>query len=296
MEATEMRALFIFSTCLLTILLLGCASTTKVSPMESRIPWIVFTEEAPAQVAMQRDSETAFVLEQHESVSGRLSEDPETKDEWLTFERNGEQFHVRRIYLTRPHPANKPGNDGNLPYGTEIVNRWFGIPLDYEANDLVTIPEKWARGSDYMLRRDARDALVEMFEDAAKEGLQLQVSSPYRSGERQVQIYTRNIARNPSQRSSAPPGHSEHQLGTTVDLRSVEGGGGQGFADTPESAWLEEHGAKYGWVRTYYPHNVAETGYISEPWHWRYFGRELAPAVAAERKRGAEAHEKQASQ
>lgn len=275
-----MRTLWLAAALLLAV----PAAHADAEAMASPIPWIVFTEEAPVQVAKQREAEVAFPLARGEKVSGVLTEDPETRDEWLTFERDGQQLHIRRIYLTRPHPDNVPGEDGNLPYGREIVNRWFGIPLDYEANDLVPIPEQWARGPNMMLRKEACEALVEMFSDAAKEGLHLRVSSPYRSGERQVNIYTRNIGRNPAQRSSAPPGHSEHQLGSTVDLGALEGGGGQGFANTPESAWLEKNAARYGWVRSYYPHNVDETGYISEPWHWRFYGRELAPEVAAKRQ------------
>jgi hypothetical protein len=268
---------------LLIAALTGCTSRN----LDLTVPWTVYAEESPVYAQPSLDAEELFRLPQGARVAGPLYVDPDTNVEWLAVAREGSTVFVPRMHLTRPHPRNL-ARPGDLPIGDEIVNRWWGVPLDYEPSDLVPVPERFSSGRDaHTLRREACEALVAMFEAAEAEGLHLRVSSSYRSGPRQVEIYTRNIARNPAQRSSAPPGHSEHQLGTTVDLRSRDGGGGQGFARTPESAWLERHAARFGWVRSYYPHTVAETGYISEPWHWRYHGPDRAPALAAQRQAGA---------
>lgn len=70
-------------------------------------------------------------------------------------------------------------------------------------------------------------------------------------------------------RSAARPGHSEHQLGTTIDVDDNE-------------AWLAAHAWEYGWVVSYPPdRSPGWTCYKPEPWHLRYIGRDAAAAVHA---------------
>lgn len=99
---------------------------------------------------------------------------------------------------------------------------------------------------------------------------------------------------------SALPGQSEHQLGSVADLvtmipqyEPVEPTQTtprfSGYAleyemqDTPAFAWLQENAYKYGYVLSY-PNSESldftqpnpRTGYIFEPWHWRYIGADYA--------------------
>ena len=79
---------------------------------------------------------------------------------------------------------------------------------------------------------------------------------------------------------SARPGHSEHQLGTTLDF-SV----GPGvplttkFGDSPSGKWLARNGWKYGFIMSYPEGKRSASCYGYEPWHWRYFGRDLARKI-----------------
>ena len=119
------------------------------------------------------------------------------------------------------------------------------------------------------------DALLRMLESARSDGVEIRIASDYRSGKRQKELYLAAVEKDgPEQRYSAPPGHSEHQLGTTADLTDSEGKHlfAQDYDQTPGGMWLEKNAPGYGFKRSYYPHNVKETGYISEPWHWRYIG------------------------
>ncbi len=239
-------------------------------------PWTVFRDECDVYTTSTLEGEVTGRLEIGTSIEGTFLE---TEDglEWLEISAEGQDFYICRNWLHRVHPANR--QEGNLRIGSEIVNRWWGLPLDYEADDLVEVDSKYGRrGRSYTLRKPAAEAITEMFEAALAEGVDIRITSAYRSGDTQKRIYTRNVTRNPYQRSSAPPGHSEHQLGLTVDLVDPEGeySFSREFDQTPQGKWLEENAWKYGFVRTYYPHNVEETGYISEPWHWRYYGKELA--------------------
>ncbi len=53
---------------------------------------------------------------------------------------------------------------------------------------------------------------------------------------------------------------------------------GAGFADTPEGEWLAANGHRFGFALSYPRGAEAVTGYVFEPWHWRYIGEEAAQA------------------
>ena len=84
-------------------------------------------------------------------------------------------------------------------------------------------------------------------------------------------------------RTSARAGHSEHQLGTVVDMTSAGGIPPWEYADwagTPAGAWMSANGWRYGFVMSYPPGGFDLTCYDYEPWHYRYVGRGLAAQIA----------------
>jgi hypothetical protein len=133
------------------------------------------------------------------------------------------------------------------------------------------------------LRKDAGMALQELAAHAFRDGMYLVMTSGFRDFETQRILYERNQKNNPDQfpPSVARPGHSEHQLGTTVDFKTRETVHQpySVFGTTPEYAWLRTHGATYGFVQSYPMGKESETGYIAEPWHWRYVGVEHAQRI-----------------
>ena len=132
-----------------------------------------------------------------------------------------------------------------------------------------------------LLRKEAAEALVVMLRAARAEGHELRVRSAYRSYEEQAttfQYWIYQLGEEEARRVSAPPGYSEHQLGTTVDLTSASIGWQleQPFGQTPEGQWLEAHAHEYGYPLSY-PQGAEEiTGYTYEPWHFRYIGQDQA--------------------
>ena len=67
-------------------------------------------------------------------------------------------------------------------------------------------------------------------------------------------------------KTTAIPGHSEHQTGMAVDL----------FGSDIAKEWLEAHCWEYGFI-VRYPEDKAEfTGIDYEYWHFRYVGTELS--------------------
>jgi D-alanyl-D-alanine carboxypeptidase len=169
------------------------------------------------------------------------------------------------------------------------------VPLDKDhrlaANcsppDLVQLPaDISAQGAQYM-RSQAASALEQMFADAAKAGYQLVANSTYRSYQTQVETFNYWVSVDGlayAERTSARPGHSEHQLGTVADVGTAAGAYLEDFTGTPEAAWLDANCYKYGFIVSYPPGTESITGYASEPWHIRYVGVGTAQQVHASGK------------
>ncbi|NLA46732.1 MAG: M15 family metallopeptidase, partial [Firmicutes bacterium] len=77
-------------------------------------------------------------------------------------------------------------------------------------------------------------------------------------------------------RFSARPGQSEHQLGTTVDFGGTSADWTTGFANTKQGKWLLNNAHLYGFALSYPEGKESVTGYIYEPWHFRYIGVAVA--------------------
>lgn len=144
--------------------------------------------------------------------------------------------------------------------GVLIVNKSYPITQDYPLRSKT--PETEA-------------AYQRMKQDAAAEGLYLIERTSFRSFMQQTIIYNNYVKEHgqaAADRFSARPGYSEHHTGLAIDLNSLE----TAFGETPEGKWLAEHCAEYGFILRYPKDSEEITGYIYEPWHVRYVGKELA--------------------
>ncbi len=118
--------------------------------------------------------------------------------------------------------------------------------------------------------------LEEMIQDAKDDGIDLKVTSAFRSFEEQAELkgqYTIQYGSG-ANAFSADQGYSEHQLGTTLDLTTPSVGGPYtSFENTEAFAWLQKNAYKYGFILSYPQGNGF---YVYEPWHWRFVGTKLA--------------------
>ena len=134
-----------------------------------------------------------------------------------------------------------------------------------------------------MLREEAAEHLAGLITAAGSEESELVVASAYRSFYDQslAHAFYASLYGSEASRVSAEPGHSEHQLGTTVDFTNAAVGYqiGQDFGDTEAARWLRENASDYGFVLSYPEGKEAETGYLWEPWHYRYVGVEKARSI-----------------
>ena len=111
--------------------------------------------------------------------------------------------------------------------------------------------------------------------DATSLGLNLYISSGYRSYYDQKYIYNNYVSRDGKEKAdtySARAGHSEHQTGLAFDLNSID----DSFTNTPEGKWVHDNCHKYGLILRYPKGKDNITGYMHESWHLRYVGIDLA--------------------
>ncbi|UTY26887.1 M15 family metallopeptidase [Treponema denticola] len=143
------------------------------------------------------------------------------------------------------------------------------IILLYDVKDRNYILDR----ANIYLAKIAERPLQEMAEAAKKEGIAIMVSSGYRSYTYQANLFSKYVnvyGKKDAQFFSAPPGASQHQLGTVIDLGSID----DSYADTAEGKWMLKNAWKYGWSLSYPKDLEHITGYKWESWHYRYLGVE----------------------
>lgn len=159
------------------------------------------------------------------------------------------------------------------------VNKKTTLKSAYVPGDLKPIPSHMNPSYDMLLRAEALQALEELYRAAAEEEVILHVRSAYRSYATQEYLFNDYALRygpEEANKFSARPGQSEHQLGTTVDFGGTEHDFTAAFAQTKQGLWLADNAYRFGFVLSYPEGKMAITGYIYEPWHYRYIGREMA--------------------
>ena len=142
------------------------------------------------------------------------------------------------------------------------------------ANKTYGLPENYGSGLD----ADALQAFNEMQAGAWNDGINLFIVSGYRSYWTQDQLYrsyTWSYGQEETDRFSARAGHSEHQTGLAMDLNSAN----RSFVGTPEARWIAAHCAEYGFIIRYPDGKENITGFMYEPWHVRYVGKDLARSI-----------------
>ena len=168
-----------------------------------------------------------------------------------------------------------------------LVNKQNTLPEDYEPSDLVAPDIPFSFEEDIpkrYVRKAAGEALEELFAAAKEEQLELLAASGYRSYSRQEAIFASNVAQKgeaEARKVSAVPGQSEHQTGLAMDVTSRYVGYDliEEFGETKEGIWLKDNAHKYGFIIRYPKGKEDITGYIYEPWHIRYVGKDVAAVI-----------------
>lgn len=149
------------------------------------------------------------------------------------------------------------------------------------ASKKYPLPATYAPGES----KEARAAFQELAAEASLSGYDLVAFSTYRSYDYQTQLYDRyvtNDGQEAADRYSARPGYSEHQTGLAFDIGEKlfeQHFARESFGETAAGRWVAANAYKYGFIMRYPKGSEKITGYMYEPWHFRYIGVELAGKV-----------------
>ncbi len=148
---------------------------------------------------------------------------------------------------------------GHLPY------------TEADRADLVSV------GYGISMHREAAASFEQLRRAAASDGVSLVPLSGFRSVAIQTDLFygvAADRGQTLAERAlvSAPPGHSEHHTGYTIDIGdqfATWADFNVGFASTDAGRWLAANAASFGFELSF-PPNHACVSY--EPWHWRWVG------------------------
>ncbi len=160
-----------------------------------------------------------------------------------------------------------------------IVDTDRRLPADYVPTDMASAS---TAGFDetFQIREFVAGDLADLREAAEANGTPIEIEAAYRSVEAQQDLFARREAElgfDAAAARTARPGHSEHHLGTTLDFKT-EGADDvfQSWAEEPAGQFVLENAHRFGFVNTYPRDRAERTCYDFEPWHYRYFGVDLA--------------------
>lgn len=165
-----------------------------------------------------------------------------------------------------------------------LLDTSFALPSGYDPPGLVSIAEA---GFAEPLRARALVIadLGALRRAAAAAGNPIDVVAAYRGYSEQERLFGERVAqlgRAAALRRAARPGHSEHQLGTTLDFKSPAARDVTArWERTPEGAWMAANAWRFGFVMSYPRGSRSATCYGYEPWHFRYMGRAVARRIHA---------------
>ena len=229
--------------------------TVTVKVGESEMPWVtMLPENAPDKSEIWKSSDTKIATV---NTYGKITGVSEGECTVTVTSADNENVSATVKVTVKGAVKEVTYIDGIL-----IANKTYALPANYNPG----------------VDAQANNALNEMINAAKTEGVVLRMISGFRSYSTQNTLYNNYVARDgkaEADRYSARPGHSEHQTGLAFDLNSLD----QSFENTKEGKWLAENCWKYGFIIRYPKGKESVTGYMYEPWHVRYLGKEVAKKV-----------------
>ncbi|WP_340388905.1 M15 family metallopeptidase [Paenibacillus sp. FSL E2-0151] len=192
--------------------------------------WIQQKDELPIEIQNTRENPAGYTV----SVTGNIQD---------------QIYKGNLLLVDKQYPVHPEGVKSDIVYVAheDDLLRGYGI-LDQKI----------------MLSRQVAQEFQKMVEAAGEEGVRyFLVSSGYRDFEKQDELY-----REKGSDYALPAGHSEHNLGLSLDIGSSLAA----MNEAPEGAWLEKNAWKYGFILRYPKNKVRITGIQYEPWHFRYVG------------------------
>lgn len=179
-----------------------------------------------------------------------------------------------KVFYTSVNPA--PNQNSNFV----LVNKFYYLDENYTPDKLEEIDNKYSVAGKYLVNV-AKISFESLAKKASEEGLKIRAVSTYRSYSYQTTLYNNYVSQDGVENAdkySARPGFSEHQTGLSVDIDNKVSSYNN-FENTKEFSWMKENAHKYGFILRYPKDKEYITGYIYEPWHYRYVGIDIATFI-----------------
>lgn len=238
----------------------------------------------PADIAVDDPPETSDEVVSAPESENREEDLPPEEDE----DEAPDEAAESEEYKDDSTPATveeTPGSDSfkviaDGDYLLALVTKETTLKSDYRPLDLQAVPSYMNPYYSMSLRKAALGKLEELWAAAEEERVNLlAIRSTFRSYSTQESLfrdYASRYGEEQANRFSARPGQSEHQLGTTVDFGGTAVDFKAAYGDTEQGLWLAENAHLFGFAMSYPENKEDVTGYIYEPWHFRYIGVEAA--------------------
>ena len=161
-----------------------------------------------------------------------------------------------------------------------LVNKYLYLEKDYVPNKLITLKNEYSKKG-MKLVKEAGEMFEKMYYNAKKDGYTIRIMSSYRSYDYQKSLYNEYKTKYGEEEAnmySAKPGFSEHQTGLCIDIDDNKLSYEQ-FDKTKSYNWMQKNAYRYGFIERYPKQKEDITGYIYEPWHYRYVGIDIAKFI-----------------
>lgn len=222
---------------------------------------------------------TAQIQTLHASTTDLLSQLHEESDRNAQYEKQLKNLASTVTYLEKVSKTDR-----------ELLQKYSNVYFlseNFVPSSLVAIDAKYLYRpeSNVQIHSAIKPELERMIHNATADAAPLLVLSGYRSFGAQEALkssYKITYGAGTANQFSADQGYSEHQLGSTVDFTTPQGGEMlSAFEKSPGFTWLTQHAHEYGFILSYPKGN----GFFQyEPWHWRFVGVELATRLKNEGK------------
>lgn len=181
-------------------------------------------------------------------------------------------------------PSTSGGNEDLTPLFN--VGKNNTLSRSFTPPRLLELPREVQYGNRTIcVEETTAHAFMDMHHWATQDSISLVATSGFRDYQTQAQLFTEWKRKNKNTHNLlavAPAGHSEHQLGTTLDVSSEEIGfesATDRFTNTSTYEWLKNNAYRFGFIQSFIAGSESVTGYIPESWHWRYVGIDHATAI-----------------
>ena len=219
-------------------------------------------------------------------------ETEEVEEDWLFMDMSGETL-VTYDDVPWSFPVDVSDMDPELVI---MINKSMFLAKEYVPDDLVKMKslklDKEGNNTNggvrqvddtWQLQRECAAALVELCDAARQAGHELYLKSGYRSYYKQAVMYENRIKKYGYDDGwVTKPGASDHQTGLGCDVvpkKWTDRGMNEDMAQEPETQWMAEHCAEFGFILRYPADQEDITKINYEPWHLRYVGKEVAAYI-----------------